>query len=79
MLLVQFRPIICMYGHFMRIEFVALTMSGDRNVAAHFSFPPSRRSDGLFFFNKLNDTIDTNGFAGLRINEDVRRVHVFKV
>ena len=34
---------------------------------------------GLLFLYELNDTIDTNWFAGLRVDEDVRRVHVFKV
>jgi len=35
--------------------------------------------DELLFLYELNDTINTDGFAGLWVNEDIRRVHIFKV
>ena len=34
---------------------------------------------GLLFLNELNDTINTDWFAGLRVDEDVSRVHIFEV
>ena len=33
----------------------------------------------LLFLYKLNDTIDTNWLAGLRIDEDVGRMHIFEI
>ena len=50
--------------------------------------PPAARRDPvlrhgrdgiLFFLSELNDTINTDGFAGLRVDEDIRGVHIFEV
>ena len=40
----------------------------------------SNRDKRLFFFlDKLNDTINTDRFAGLRVDKDVCGMHIFEV